>query len=432
MCEDFRHHFVLQGRDIGHHVRNYLGGILSRSERKNIECIQACVKDANYQAMQQMISDSPWKHQMLMDQVAAQANAALGAHRHSALYLDESSFAKKGDKSVGVQRQYCGRLGKVENCQVGVYACLGRGEKAAIIDFRLYLPESWVGDEERCNRVKVPAEERTLRTKPQLALEMVHHAVDQGVKFSWVGGDEVYGNSPLLIAGIEALGLTWLMDVSCTTQVWEKLPRPKDKAVTLKALVEQSFAGLSREVLIRQTSQGPLRARIWAVPVWVASSAGATRGQKLLVVRQEADGSYKYSMSNAAPQTSWEMLGYMQAQRFWIERAFQDAKSELGMAQYEVRGWRGWHHHMALVCLALLFVMKERLAAKEEAPLLSTRDVVELLDYYLPRPRIDEQGVFARMQQRHRQRKQAMDAHRKRTRLLESIPETTRKRLRKP
>lgn len=146
-----------------------------------------------------------------------------------------------------------------QNCQVGVCACLGRGEKAAIIDFRRYLPESWVGDEERCNRAMVPAEERTPRTKPQLVLEMVLHALDQGVKFSWVGGDEAYGNTPQLIAGIEVPAHTRLMDMSCTKQAWEKLPRPKDKAVTVNALVEQRFTGSGRDVPIRQTSQGPLR-----------------------------------------------------------------------------------------------------------------------------------------------------------------------------
>jgi SRSO17 transposase len=425
MCEDFRHHFVVHGRDIAGHARTYLGGILSRSERKNIECIQACVKDANYQAMQQMITDSPWKHQALMDQVAAVAGEALGGHSQSALYLDESGFAKKGDKSVGVQRQYCGRLGKVDNCQVGVYACLGRGERAAIIDFRLFLPESWVEDAARCDRAKVPVEERRKRSKPQLALEMVRHAVAQGVKFSWVGGDEVYGNSPHLIAGIEELGLTWLMDVACTTGVWKKKPGAKDKSRSVKDLVAVHFEGNHREVVIRQTSQGPLRAKMWATPVWVSSSGWAGAHQRLLVVRQEADGSFKYSMSNAAPETSLERLGYMQAQRFWIERAFQDAKSELGMSHYEVRGWKGWHHHMALVCLALLFVMKERMAAQAQVPLLSARDVVELLDYYLPRPKMDEQELFARLKQRHEQRKQAMEAHKKRTRRGAGAKETT-------
>lgn len=431
MCEDFRHHFLVHGKDITHHARCYLGGILSRSERKNIECIQACVKDANYQAMQQMITDSPWSHQALMDQVAAVAGEALGGHSQSALYLDESGFAKKGDKSVGVQRQYCGRLGKVDNCQVGVYACLGRGEKAAIIDFRLFLPDGWVEDAARCDRAKVPAEERRKRTKPQLALEMVRHAVAQGVKFSWVGGDEVYGNSPQLIAGIEELGLTWLMDVACTTRVWEKKPGAKDKSKSVKDLVAAKFESRHREVVIRQTSQGPLRAKMWSVPVWVCASGEEGWCQRLLVVRQEADGSFKYSMSNAAPETPLERLGYMQAQRFWIERAFQDAKSELGMSQYEVRGWKGWHHHMALVCLAQLFVMKERLAAEAQVPLLSVRDVVELLDYYLPRPRIDEQELYARLKQRHERRKQATQSHKKRTRHRSGSNETTRERLQK-
>jgi SRSO17 transposase len=122
------------------------------------------------------------------------------------------------------------------------------------------------------------------------------------------------------------------------------------------------------------------------------------------VAREEADGTFKYSLTNAPESTGIETLAYMQAQRFWIERAFQDAKSELGMAQYEVRSWKGWHHHIALVCLAMLFVLKERLLAAEHTPLLSARDIVELLAYYLPRRNKTEEQILESMQLRHRQR----------------------------
>ena len=131
--------------------------------------------------------------------------------------------------------------------------------------------------------------------------------------------------------------------------------------------------------------------------------------RRLLVVRQEEDGSFKYSLSNAAEDTAWEHLGYMQAQRFWIERSFQDAKSELGMAQYEVRGWRGWHHHMTLICLAMLFILKERLLLAEEVPLLSARDIVELLAFYLPRRQRNEDELFHCLYTRHELRRRDIE-----------------------
>jgi hypothetical protein len=131
-------------------------------------------------------------------------------------------------------------------------------------------------------------------------------------------------------------------------------------------------------------------------------------------VRAEGDGTFKYSFSNAAAATAWERLAYMQAQRFWIERCFQDAKSELGMAHYEVRGWLGWHHHMALVCLALLFLLQERCLARLHTPLLSARDIVELLAIYLPRRPRNEREVLRQMQRRHAARQRDLENRKRR------------------
>ena len=139
--------------------------------------------------------------------------------------------------------------------------------------------------------------------------------------------------------------------------------------------VTANFAEASRELLLRSSPKGPLRAKIWVKEVWQWAPAEPQARRRLLVVRQEPDGTFKYSLSNAAAETAWDRLAEVQTQRFWIERAFQDAKSELGMADYEVRGWKGWHHHMALVCLALVFTVKERIAQAESLPLLSVRDM---------------------------------------------------------
>ena len=153
---------------------------------------------------------------------------------------------------------------------------------------------------------------------------------------------------------------------------------------------------------------------------WPPSSAAASPATsaraRLLIVRREADGSHKYSLSNAPAGTAWTRLGSMQCQRYFIERAFQDTKSELGMAHYEVRGWRGWHHHIALCCMALLFTLKERIACAEAVPLLSVRDLVELLDFYLPRPARDAGEVLTRLRTRHAARAAATASARKKRR----------------
>lgn len=432
-CAEYQKHFHGHRRDVSGHARDYLTGLLGRNVRKNIGRIGEELPAADYQSLQQFISDSPWDERALLTQVRAEAEALLGRHRDTALYLDETSFVKKGAASVGVQRQYCGRLGKLENCQVGVFACLGRGERTALVDFRLFLPEAWAADAARCRKVKVPETERRHQTKGQLALAMVRQARTDGVSFRWVGGDEIYGNNRPLTDALEADGEVFLMDINANHQLWDRDPaglvpvaaggqgRPPTRRAAAAGAVKNSaagwtqaqFAAENRELVLRESTRGPLRAKIWAREVWQWEPSDAQARRRWLVVRQEADGTFKYSLSNAAPDTAWERLAYMQTQRFWIERAFQDAKSELGMADYEVRGWKGWHHHMAMVCLALLFTLKERLALAESVPLLSVRDIVELLEIYLPRRSREPADVLAALAQRHHTRQKAIDSARK-------------------
>jgi len=435
-CQMFEHHFIVRGHDVTRHARNYLSGLLGTQRRKNIERIEADVADSDYQGMQQFVSDSPWAHTAVMRQVGEQAEATLGRSVDTALYVDETSFVKKGGASVGVQRQYCGRLGKLENCQVGVFASLGCGQRAALVDFRLFLPQGWASDPQRCAKAKVPEAERVHRTKTELALAMVVAARARGSTHQWVGGDEVYGNNHAFTAALEELGEVFLMDVASNMRVWTRDPGPQlplpspgkngrprtraqatpgaVKAVSVKTLTAQCFTAEAREVAIRTATKGPLRACLWVRSVWVWDGKSSKARPRLLIVRQEADGTFKYSMSNAAADTPWERLAYMQAQRFWIERCFQDAKSELGMAQYEVRGWPGWHHHITLACLALLFLLKERCGASVHTPLLSARDIVELLAIYLPRRPRNEPEVLRQIQQRHAARQRDLDNRQRR------------------
>lgn len=384
--------------------------------------------------MQQFISDSPWDAAALMRQIGRDAQALLGGQDDTALYLDETSFVKKGTASVGVQRQYCGRLGKLENCQVGVFACLGQGERVALVDFKLFLPESWVRDQARCRKARIPEAERRHRTKAELALVMVQQARALGLSHQWIGGDEIYGNNRPLTDALEDAGEVFLMDINRNHLLWDRDPmgsvppagdgrgRPPTRRVadpqavrrSAAAWTEAGFAGACRTVTLRASTRGALRAKLWAMPVWQWESDDHRARRRWLVVRQEQDGTFKYSLSNAADKITWERLGYMQAQRFWIERAFQDAKSELGMADYEVRGWNGWHHHMAMVCLALLFAVKERSALAAHLPLLTVRDLVELFEIYLPRRERNQAEVWAAMEQRHKARQIAIDSARKR------------------
>jgi SRSO17 transposase len=431
LCNDYGGHFVVKGKDVSDHARSYLSGLVGTQRRKNIERIGEDVEASNYQGMQQLITDSPWSDEAVMRQLAQEADGLLGGHRHSALYLDETSFVKKGEASVGVQRQYCGRLGKLENCQVGVFGCLGRGSRSTLVDYRLFLPEAWAKDEARCTKAKIPPEQRVHRTKAQLALEIVRQSRQRGLRFAWIGGDEIYGANQPLTEALDDLGEVFLMDVCSTLQLYESDPsldRPKMgrplqgtppavksqvRVQTVAQWAQEGYAAGHRAITLRETTRGALRVRLWVKALWQWDKSSAPARPRLLVVRQEEDGSFKYSLSNCPQETAWEKLAYMQAQRFWIERSFQDAKSELGMAQYEVRGWRGWHHHMTLICLAMLFILKERLLLADEVPLLSARDIVELLAFYLPRRNRQEEEVLRSLHLRHELRQRDIQRRRK-------------------
>lgn len=219
------------------------------------------------------------------------------------------------------------------------------------------------------------------------------------------------------------------MEVISTNRIWVAAPEPKEpqrlgalgrpitrrepsnpKAKKWKVgeWVSAQFPKKARELCLRKSSQGELRARVWVTDVWVWDEGSATVPEKhRLVALEHEDGELKISLTNAPAEMNWEELAHMEAQRHWIERTLQDAKSELGMARYEVRKWRGWHHHMALVSLAMPIVVKERVEHADSAPLLSARDIVELLDHCLPRRGGTEQEVYEDLIRRHRQRIQA-------------------------
>ena len=423
----YQHHFCVYRKDLGGHARHYLAGLLGRSPSKNLQGIEADVADSDYEGMQHFLSASPWDHRALMRQIAEETDQLLG--EDSALYVDETSFVKKGNASVGVKRQYCGRLGKLENCQVAVFLAQGRGQKVSPVDYRLFLPADWAEDQARCERAKIPEENRRHQTKTELALEMIAQARERGSRHRWIGGDEVYGNNQGFTNALEDQGETYLMDIAANRQIWTSPPQAKGQEnkrgrprshpeiepapLSAAEVADQHIKTQAREIEIRDTTKGKLRAKIWAARVWEWD--GEKARPRWLVVREEKDGSRKYTMGNPPAETSWEQLAQMQAQRFWIERAFQDAKSGLGLAQYEVRGWSGWHHHMALVSLAQLFTLKERKLAEKSRPLLSVRDIVELLEYYLPRRERSEKEVMRRLKQRHRARRRELERHRSKT-----------------
>ena len=433
-CQQYDHHFIGQGRNSVDHARHYITGLMGTQRSKNIETIENDVVGSDYQGMEQFISSSPWDHRALLDDVARDASEAIGDDSETGFFLDETSFLKKGESSVGVQRQWSGRAGKVENCQVGVFACLGKNDEFALIDFQLYLPESWTEDPERCAKAKIPKDQRLYQPKWRQALDLVKRARANKVKFGWVGADALYGNNHEFINSLEDSGERFMADIHSNHKVWLEYPTlekpsPRDRkrgrpATKLKLasnndrslyqrvdrICRDHFDKHSEEVSFRQGSKGELTGRFYTRVIWTWDEKnGGSPRQRTLLIREDESGDLKYSLTNLPLETSLKRLAYIQNQRYWIEHAFHEAKNELGMGQYQVRVWQGWHHHMALICLATVFMAREKQTTKPAHPLLSCRDIVELLDHYLPRRHREEEELHAQIKKRHAARQRDID-----------------------
>ena len=407
------------------------------------------VPGSDEQSLQHFISNSPWQGRAVIEQVARDADGHLGGDEDSALYIDESGAVKKGKESVGVHRQWLGQLGKVENCQMGVFAALGCRENVSLIDFRLYLPKVWTEDKKRCEEAGVAPEAMVFRRKHDLALEMVANARGQGIRFNWVGMDSLYGEDPAFLRSLAKMGEVFVADVHKDQRIYLEDPDPKvplaqsrkgRKSKRLKAqkqairldkwMAEQPQQSWQR-LSLRDTTKGKLIVDILHKRVWLWDGKEPKAHKWHLIVRREVGSpkKVKYSLSNAPADTETERLAYMQGQRYWIERSFQDAKNQCGMTDYQVRGWRGWHHHMTMVMLAMLFILEERLLHEETDPLLSCADVANLLECFLPRRDITEEEVLRQMEIRHRKRQASIESayrNQKRDGLLDSLVNVTK------
>lgn len=427
--ERYRVYFQRGTRSVAPQAHLYLQGLM-QAQRKNMERMEEVVADCDYQPLHHFVSHSQWDWRAVLDHVAREADRHLGGTVDSGFLLDESAFAKKGDQSVGVDRQWSGRQGKVDNCQVAVFAALVQGSHSTLIDTRLYLPKGWIEDPARCEAAGVPQDKIVAKSKADLAFEMVLQARQNGVRFSWVGVDGGYGKDPAFLRRLEDHGEVFVAEVHKDQHIYPQDPAPcvperqgsrGKKATQLQAgsqhqRVDEWAQSQPQEawqrVTVRPGTQGEVRVEALRARVWLWDGQEPTaRLWHFVATRELASGSkVKYALSNAAAETSLERLVQMQRQRFWIERSFEDGKSETGLADYQVRGWLAWHHHMALVMMAMLFMLEERLLHKQSHPLLSCSDIESLLAYILPRRDVSLQEVIRQMQVRHQARQRSIES----------------------
>ncbi len=404
---------------------------LFQSERVNMLRMSE-INTVDHQSMQYLLTDSCADWKGFGEQIAKETDALLGG-ADSVLLFDESGFNKKGQSSAGVSRQWTGRLGKVDNCQVGVFATLCRGDMASIMDTRLYLPEVWANAPERCTKAAIPKEAQCYQSKTTLALRLLETAVQRGIRFGYVGIDGGYGKEPAFLRAVADFGCRFVADVHCDQAIYLQNPDPAipswngrgkqpihRKAQQASLRVDQWAASQSptawQKQTLREGEKGLLVAEYLHTHVWVWDGEEKEARCWHLMVRREVGATEisHYCLSNAPLEVPLHELARIQAQRFFIEHSFREAKSECGMADYQVRRWDAWHHHMSLVMLGTLFLVKQKIAGRQQWPMLSLNDLVTALAHLLPRRQLTAEELADIINQRHRLRKKAKDFHIKR------------------
>ncbi len=362
----------------------YLEGQLLPLERKSIEPMADALVGGNVQAMQQFISLGAWDDDAVLARHQQLVAETLGDLATGVLIVDGCDFPKQGCYSVGVARQYCGALGKVANCQASVVACYASARGYTLVDRRLYVPEGWFTEAYAARRARcgVPAD-LAFQTRTELAWALIAGLRARGdLPFRWVTGDEHFGNTPVLLDRIADAGLAYFMEVPHNVRVWAARPptavpaatgrkghpftRPRlapgaPAPVRVDALAAALPPSAWQPAQIQEGSKGPLVAEVAFVRA-VAVRDGLPGPDVWLVLRRalDADRELKAYLCNAPADTAPETLVWLLGLRWPVEQAIKEGKEELGLDQYEVRGWRGWHHHTAMTLLAQHFLVRLR------------------------------------------------------------------------
>jgi SRSO17 transposase len=373
------------------HFFDYMVGQFSKLERKSIEPMALQVEGGTIRGMQRFISDISWDEDQMVWNYHQLVADDLG-DPEGVLMFDETGFVKKGQESVGVARQYCGTLGKVENCQVGVFAGYASRHGYALVDKRLFLPEEWFSDAYATRRTTchVP-QDLTFQRKPQLAAAMLHALRQEGLlPFKYVVADCLYGNSPDFLDAVDAcVGVTTFVAIPGETRCWLQRPRTEDKTYRYKGQerAKQMVVDAAPPACPVATIAAHLPASSWyrrkvsegtKGPIVYAFARQRVTlckdglpGRTIWLVIKRTVGAnpvYSYYLSNAPASTPLRTFVWLSGVRWAIEQCFEEGKTELGMAHYEVRKYPGWYHHMLTTMLAHFFLWHLKLRLGEKSP----------------------------------------------------------------
>jgi SRSO17 transposase len=415
-------------RECREHSLGYLRGLLLAGGRKSVEPMavvfggtstdQPAIEPSVVLAWQRFLTVSPWEAQAVQQELQRVFNEEFVPTASewpigTVGVIDGSGFVKRGTQSVGVQRQWCGRLGKKENCQVGVFLLGATPAGTALLDHQLYLPEAWAADAARRKKTRVPPEV-TFQTKPQIAAALLARS---STRFDWITADAEFGRDGAFLDALEGRGQRYLLEIPCDTTVWlsEPVQQTPDAYVWPVRLLAEGLPATAWQVIkLREGAKGPLafefaRMRVWSVrhrhagpPLWLVFRRSLERSPEV-----------KYYFSNASPDTPLETMALATGVRWRVEEFFEDGKGQLGMAQYEARSWTSWHHHMSLIALAHLFVTQTRRDAKRKIPELTLDMAMQLLRSSMGRPQLSLQDAADLVDYHLARNRQARQSHRK-------------------
>jgi SRSO17 transposase len=377
--EQFEEYVSLIAQTLGHAdrvepFRGYCTGLLLPVKRKSVEPMAAQLAPtrvrSEHQRLHHFVADAPWSDQAVLDAVRARTLERIRRRvgKPEALLIDDSGFPKKGKHSVGVARQYCGQLGKQDNCQVAVTLSLANEQFSLPVRYQLYLPQSWANDSTRRDECKVP-EEIEFATKPALALQLLESMGKGDAVPELVVADAGYGINTLFREQLTAMGFTYVVGVTGTVSLESEGQAP----LQAKELAMQLPSRRFRTLTWREGTNHALSSRFAATRVRCASreeqAAGVPQEQWLLIEWPKAEVEpSKYFLSTLPPNTPIKELVRVAKLRWRIERDYQELKQELGLGHFEGRSWRGFHHHATLCIAAYGFLVAERLAVQKKTP----------------------------------------------------------------
>ena len=373
----------LGGKEVHEHIGRYCRGLLSDLPRKSVEPI-ALAAGACVRSLQLLLTQHDWDETGLRDamqrRIVQERLPASGEDRIDALgvvaWIDETSVAKKGDKTPGVQRQYCGSTGKIDNCVTSVHLAVGYGTFSCLVDSDLYVPKSWIEDPKRCEEAGIPLD-LPFRTKCQMALEQVKRALGNGMRLDWIGFDEGYGGKPSFLLGLEAMGQTFIGEVPTNFHCFSVPPRYHSlqrpyvaKEARNLATHGKAFAGKGWKTY--RVAHKTVPDSFWKVKagrVYMSVKGQChDRAYWLILAKNTRTGEIKYFISNAPERTRLKRMLEAAFSRWGIEHLFRVAKTEIGLGHYEGRRYRGLMRHMMLCQLTLLFVAEQTERLRGEKP----------------------------------------------------------------